>query len=227
MLKRLAISVFAASLLGAAAGGPLLAQDAEQETGQEPVVLGGRIEVPAAGYALTVPEDWVALYPSAEDAAAITDALRSIDPELATTLEAALTSGVGFSFLAFGGTDETGFRDNCNVIDYPTEGASLGMAVAADIAAMGDMGEALVGEPVTESIDLPAGESARVEYALEYPGVQAVFSAYYFTDGTVFHLLTCTGTERPDDSWLSIAESFEFLAAGEPPLPGAVVTPEP
>ena len=227
MLKRLATSLVAASLFSVGVGAPLLAQNAEQEPGQDPVVLGGRVEVPSAGYALTVPDGWVAFYPSAEDAAAITDALRGIDPDLATTLEAALAGGVAFSFLAFGQADETGFRDNCNVIDYPSGGASLSMAVASDMAAMGDMGEALVGEPVTESIELPAGESARIDYALEYPGVQAVFSAYYFTDDRIFHLLTCTGTERPDDSWLSIAETFEFLAAEEPSAPEAEATPAP
>ena len=156
MLKRLGISLVAASLFSVAMGGPLLAQDGEQETGQEPIVVGGRVEVPSAGYALTVPDGWVAFYPSADDAAAITDALRDIDPDLATTLEDALASGVGFSFLAFGEKDESGFQDNCNVIDYPTEGASLNMAVAADMAAMGDMGEALVGEPAVE-IDRAAG----------------------------------------------------------------------
>ena len=41
MLKRLAISLVAASLFSVGVGGPLLAQDAEQETGQEPIVLGG------------------------------------------------------------------------------------------------------------------------------------------------------------------------------------------
>lgn len=213
MLRRLAISFVAASLLGVGAGGPLLAQDGEQEAGSEPIAVGGRIEVPAAGFALTVPEDWVAMYPSAEDAAAITDAVRGIDPELAVTLETALAGGVGFSFLAFGAPDETGFRDNCNVIDYPTGGATLGLALATDVSALGSMGEALVGDPVATDLELPVGESARLDYALEYPTVQAVFSAYYFTDGSMFHLLTCTGTERPADSWLSIAETFEFLPA--------------
>jgi len=227
MLKRLASSLVVASLFSVGVSGPLLAQDPEQETGQEPVVLGGRVEVPSAGYALTVPDDWVAIYPSADDAAAITDALSGIDPELATTLEAALAGGVGFSFLAFGTTDETGFRDNCNVIDYPTEGATLGLALATDTAALASMGEALVGEPVATIIELPAGESARLDYALEYPGVAAAFSAYYFTDGTTFHLLTCTGTERPDDGWRSIAETFEFLAAGVPPMPEGEATAAP
>lgn len=212
MLTRLTISLVAASLLGVGASSPLLAQDGEQEAGSEAIILGGRIEVPAAGYALTVPEDWVAMYPSAEDATAITDALREVDPDLATTLETALAEGVGFSFLAFGVADEeTGFRDNCNVIDYPTDGATLGLALATDVTALESMGEALVGDPVASNLALPAGESARLDYALEYPGVQAVFSAYYFIDGELFHLLTCTGGERPEDGWLSIAETFEFL----------------
>lgn len=228
MFRRSTVSLVAAILLGLTASGPMLAQDVEQEPGEEAVVLGGRVEVPSAGYALTVPEDWVAFYPSAEDAAAITDALRGIDPDLATTLETALAEGVGFSFLAFGaGDEETGFRDNCNVIDYPTEGASLDLALATDAAALANMSEALVGDPVTTMIELPAGESARLDYALEYPGVQAVFSAYYFTDGPMFHLMTCTGTERPDDGWLSIAETFEFLPAEEPSTPGAEATPSP
>lgn len=218
MLRRLTITLVATSLLGTVTSSPLLAQDAEQEPGQEPVILGGRVEVPAAGYAVTVPEDWVAMHPSAEDATAITDTLRGIDPDLATNLEAALAAGVGFSFLAFAPVDEeSGFRDNCNVIDYPTEGATLSLALAADAAALGNMGEVLVGGPETQMLDLPAGETARVDYALEYPAVQAFFSAYYFTDGAMFHLMTCTGTVRPDDGWLSIAETFEFLPGEEMP----------
>lgn len=217
MLRRLTILLVLASLLGVGSSGPLLAQETETELGEGPVVSGGRVEVPSAGYAITVPEDWVAIHPTGEDAAAIADALRGIDPELATTLETALAGDVGFSFLAFGAADEeTGFRDNCNVIDYPAGGTSLGLVLAADVAALGSMGDALAGEPVTTTLQLPAGESARLDYALEYPTVQAVFSAYYFTDGSMFHLLTCTGTVRPDDAWLSIAETFEFLTLEEP-----------
>jgi len=31
------------------------------------------------------------------------------------------------------------------------------------------------------------------------------------TDGTTFHTLSCTDLTRPDDHWLSLVETFEFL----------------
>ncbi|MFO7532906.1 MAG: hypothetical protein R6W93_10625, partial [Candidatus Limnocylindrales bacterium] len=122
MINRLATPLVLASLLGVGIAAPALAQ----EESQTAPGLGGRIELPAAGYALTVPDDWVAIAPSLEDIEVIFDTLSTFDPELATTVQDALAGGVGFSLLAFGDFDaDSGFRENCNVIDGVSDGTSL------------------------------------------------------------------------------------------------------
>ncbi len=212
MLKRFAIALVTASVLGVGVSYPLLAQ--EPESG--PVGQGGRVEVAEAGYALTVPDEWVTVLPSAEDAGAITDALSDIDPDLAATAEAALASGVGFSLLLFGALDaESEFRENCNVIDSASDGMSLELGVAAAEDALSEMGDQLASGPDITMLELPAGEVARIDYGLQYPGLETAHAAYYFIDGSTFHLLTCTSVERAEDDWLSIAETFEFLIAEE------------
>jgi len=40
-------------------------------------------------------------------------------------------------------------------------------------------------------------------------------SSYLLTVGNVHDSLLCRGSERPEDRWLSIAESFEFLPVKE------------
>ncbi len=208
MLKRFAIALVTASVLGVGVSYPLLAQDPESG----PVGQGGRVEALDAGYALTAPDDWVTVVPSAEDAGAITDALSDIDPDLAATAEAALASGVDFSLLLFGAFDvEDEFRENCNVLDFASDGMSLDSAVAAAEVNLSGMGERLASRPEVAMLELPAGEVARIDYGLQYPTLETAHAAYYFVDGSIFHLLTCTDVERAEDDWLSIAETFELL----------------
>ena len=208
MIGRLGIPLILTSLLGIGTAAPTLAQE------QSPGVtgLGGRIELPAAGYALTVPDDWVAIAPSLEDIDAVVDTLSTFDPELATTVENALAGGVGFSLLAFGDFDaESGFRENCNVIDGLADGTSLGTIARSEADAFAELGDRLASGPDVTMLELPAGEVARIDYGLQYPNLETAHAAYYFTDGATLHLLTCTHVERAEDDWLGIAETFEIL----------------
>jgi hypothetical protein len=206
--KRLVIPVILASLFGLGPTGPALAQ----EEGAATTDLGGRIELPAAGYALTVPDDWVAIAPSSSDIDVIVESLRDIDPELALTVENALAGGVGFSLLAFGEFDaDSGFHENCNVIDGAAEGASLGVIAEAEAAAFTELGDRLASGPDISRLELPVGEAIRIDYGLKYPTLETAHAAYYFLDGATLHLLTCTNVERAEDDWLGIAETFELL----------------
>ena len=208
MITRLAIPLVLASLLGISAAGPSLAQ----EEGPPEPGLGGRIELPDAGFALTVPDDWVAIVPSSADIDVIIENLGTIDPEMATTVENALAGGVGFSLLAFGDIDDdSGFRENCNVIDGASDGASLAVIVESEAAAFADLGDRLASGPDVSMLQLPSGEVARIDYGLTYPTLETAHAAYYFIDGETLHLLTCTNVERAEDDWLSIAETFETL----------------
>ena len=208
MIDRLAIPLVLASLLGVGIAAPALAQE------QSPAApgLGGRIELPAAGYALTVPDDWVAIAPSLDDIDVIVDTLSTFDPELATTVQDALAGGVGFSLLAFGDFDvDSGFRENCNVIDGVSDGTSLAAIARSEADAFTEMGDRLASGPDVTMLQLPAGDVARIDYGLKYPSLETAHAAYYFTDGATLHLLTCTNVERAEDDWLGIAETFEIL----------------
>jgi hypothetical protein len=208
MINRLATPLVLASLLGVGIAAPALAQE---ESPAAPG-LGGRIELPAAGYALTVPDDWVAIAPSLEDIEVIFDTLSTFDPELATTVQDALAGGVGFSLLAFGDFDaDSGFRENCNVIDGVSDGTSLAAIARSEADAFREMGDRLASGPEVTMLELPAGEVARIDYGLQYPNLETAHAAYYFTDGATLHLLTCTNVERAEDDWLGIAETFERL----------------
>jgi hypothetical protein len=208
MINRLATPLVLASLLGLGIAAPALAQE---ESPAAPG-LGGRIELPAAGYALTVPDDWVAIAPSLEDIDVIVDTLSTFDPELATTVRDALAGGVGFSLLAFGDFDaDSGFRENCNVIDGVSDGTSLAAIARSEADAFTEMGDRLASGPEVTMLQLPAGEVARIDYGLQYPNLETAHAAYYFTDGATLHLLTCTNVERAEDDWLGIAETFEIL----------------
>lgn len=184
---------------------------AAQELDLDAVGIGGRVEPPGERYVLTLPPEWVYVYPTSADAEAIFGAAAEAAPDLAAAIDAALSQGVGFSLIAFGDVDrEAGFAENCNVIGAPAQGITLELAVASEAATASGFGDMLASGPDVSMLELPVGNAARIDYGLRFPGYETVHSTYYFTDGTDFHVLTCTGLQRPDDAWLSIAETFEY-----------------
>jgi hypothetical protein len=56
---------------------------------------------------------------------------------------------------------------------------------------------------------LPAGYAVRVR--TEYTDPAQAWAYYRMTDGQSLGILGCAATSGPDDHWLSIAETFEFL----------------
>jgi hypothetical protein len=66
---------------------------------------------------------------------------------------------------------------------------------------------------------LHAGRTGRI-HATDEGGW--AYSSYDFSDGDAWFSLQCWSPEPPDDRWLSIAGSFEFVVADEivPPAPG-------
>ncbi len=60
-------------------------------------------------------------------------------------------------------------------------------------------------------LDPPSGPASRIDISLQFPDVVLLSSSWVLTDGTTFHTLTCTDLMRPDDRWLSLVETFEFL----------------
>ncbi len=208
MDRRLTSTLVATCLLSVVAASPLAAQSLESDV----IGLGGRVEVPEAGYAVTLPDDWVYVRPTAADTTAILEAVTAIAPDLATFVEAGLARGASVSLVAIAPIRaDAAFTMNCNVVDSPSGGLSLDLRVAGEVAAYRALGDVLTAGPDVSTLDLPAGPAARLDAGLSVPGYEASSSSYLYPDGAAFHTLTCTDLGWPADHWLSIAETFEFI----------------
>lgn len=193
----LAIGVVAASSLVTAA------QDAGAAVGP-----GGRVEVPEAGYALTLPEDWTYIRPQASDVETIIDTVASLDPQLAEMVEASLGGGnFSISLMGFAPTLPTEFAENCNVVSGGTNGLSLEWIAAANMAQL----EALEWDAELTMDELPAGEVAHIDYSADFGEWQLEQSLWVYVEGDTQQNLTCTNEQRPADDWRPIAETLEFL----------------
>jgi len=62
-------------------------------------------------------------------------------------------------------------------------------------------------------LTLPARYAVRVRTA--YTDLESDRSIYYLTDGRVIATLLCMAKDDPDDHWLSVAETLEFLPTEE------------
>jgi len=160
-----------------------------------PPSFGQRVEVPEAGFAVTFPVDWE------------------------VSIDTSDLPGEGGNFAVVSGR-EAASDVTCEVYVYgPCTGSPFGDCAAAldEVAARklayfdGDESSSRTDE--STAMDLPAGYTVRVD--TEWIDEGLFGSSYLLTDGKVFDSLLCSGSERPDDDWLSIAETFEFLPAEE------------
>ena len=161
-----------------------------QSPSPDSVGIGNRVEVPEMGYAATFPEGWVVESQPSGQAHVV-----SPDGDTACLPTGELLDGP--------------IDDPAAVLDH----------VAAIFPNFSDDGPAPIIE--TSEIELPAGRAIRfvLDQALIPDSVEegyARFTTYYILIndfGLLFFL--CWDPERPDDDWLSIAETIEFLPAEE------------
>jgi len=67
-------------------------------------------------------------------------------------------------------------------------------------------------DPDFAFVDLPAGRTGHLT-ATDVDG--ATHHAYVYTDSEAWLMLQCWSPDPPDDRWLSIARTFEFLPVDE------------
>jgi hypothetical protein len=162
-----------------------------------PVLGSGRIERPEEGFAITVPDDWTV---EEVDPAAHAWLFDSLDPA-----ERALRTTV----LWADQPDSDGF---CTIVDFtrlaeePPPWTSVEAATASYWFASESNPEIVRTESSIE--DLPAG---RVGHIIAADTDDWTYGAYYFTDGDAWLYLECWSPDPPEDEWLSVAQSFEFL----------------
>ncbi len=149
-----------------------------------------RVELPVSGFAMEFPEEWEVLGSS--------DAPFGVD-EVRVVLEA-WADGV-----------------SCRVLDS-----------SALWGSSGDHTLESMHEPVVERfssgpwrildasyLELPSGRSGRVVYEDVDGPVVETHADYSLTDGQTWLTLQCSSPTPPDDNWLSLAETVEFLAPEE------------
>jgi hypothetical protein len=188
-MRRLTIAFLISCLLGISAGSAVVAQTPSPSPSLDAVPL--RVEVPEAGFAATFPEGWVVETIFGDSGV--------VSPDASTRC---LTFGERF--------DER--------IDDP---AAFLDKIAAIWPNFSDDGPLPVIE--TSEIELPAGRAIRfiADFTLDPEFDESdsdsarYLTTYILTDGLGFLTLACYAPERPDDDWLSIAETIEFLPIEE------------
>jgi hypothetical protein len=202
---------------------PVPTQAAGPVTNTGPVVLGGRIEVPSAGFALEVPEGWYAFDLSAPDLIAETEVFDETTAMLVPTIEAlrlenlapdiaAAEPLVDVPLWAFAPFDGPTAGELCTVLVEPFDSDSLDIFV--DGLLLG-MQEDMDGSDdyQLEYLDLPAGRAAVLERAGVTPvGFEVEMTAFSLLHDGRGYTLECGHLTRQADRWLSIAETFEFLS---------------
>jgi hypothetical protein len=90
--------------------------------------------------------------------------------------------------------------------------SSLDEAAEFFASVMSDFGPEV--EATSTALRLPVGDAVRID--VELPEEESSAAFYLLTDGTTFYVLRCAAfSDPPEDRWLSIAETFEFLPMEE------------
>jgi len=158
-----------------------------QEASPSPGTGVQRVEVPEAGVALTVPDDWDVDTPMQEMFLGVVQVLVATRPG-----SGGCWIGLAPNFNAMG------LRDFADVVMLVFK-LNSNYEVAEEMA----------------DVSLPAGAALRAYMVQHFPEGDLHQAPYILAAPKDFAFLNCIGYARPDDDWLSIAETFEFLPTDE------------
>jgi len=163
------------------------------------------VEVPEAGLALTVPEDWLVQVPMEElDVPGF--------PAHASLWQVLMSSNTReYPEAGAGG---------CQIVLVQANDPDAGTVTLEDVAAWGNPfgNDPGPGEPTTEVI-LPAGPGSRLDVVEHADDGDWYGVTYGLAAPNGIAWLMCIGFgERPDDDWLSIARSLEFIPLSAPAI---------
>jgi len=215
-MRRPTFAIVVACTLSVAGAAVVSAQEASPGL----VSSGGRVEVPEAGFALTFPEGWVLLTRESLFDESVLEGIEQADPaywELVREPAARLEAGDALKLFATPSdyADYTSTIPACSVVLQPSEGATLAEVVEAQVWLIEtQMSDFLVFGPEVQEVALSAGEALRIDIAHSV-GTGGWASNYFIADDSVVYGLTCVAESPPEDRWLSIAETFEFLPEEE------------
>jgi hypothetical protein len=188
-----------------------------------PVGVGGRVEVPESGFALTLPDGWLWAVTTSGDIERLGSLLVALDP-----VRGPLLSGVLGEWSSVGEVPDLhavapvppGGRiaESCWMDADPLSGESIDQRMADQAAGWSN----LPGTTVTSTfpVDLPAGVAGRLDrvgpFAFPTGDATVEGSMYLLTGPSQEYALNCLAPDAPGDLWLSIAETLEILPPTSP-----------
>ncbi len=203
-MRRFRAALVAACMV-ALGSSPLSAADA-----QDPVGIGGRVVVPEAGYAITFPDAWVWVRRSDVE---IGELLVRISDLAGADLAEAIREGLplmghpGFSMMATPYPFDEDAGQLCRLGSIPD--IPPGPVAETVVSGLEEHGTVKPGTVAVTEMTLPAGKATRFDYGEELD------HAYYVLVSEDFYFVYCTAWIPPDDRWVSLAETFEFLPVEE------------
>jgi hypothetical protein len=199
-----------------------------------PPWFGGRVEMPEHGFAVTLPDDWVGFDPAADALSQRDAASGFLDPAVWPEDDAAWIDGFADTVAAGHGLffGQATSRSSCGLSAWISDMPTVEVA-DSDFQWYADDPDARDVEP-PQLIDHPAGPAYLIRMARRNPpgwGEWRPTSHYVLVaDGVILRAHCFTDGVRPEDDWLSIVETIEFLPAEEPSPPpwlgGRVEMPE-
>lgn len=163
--------------------------------------VGGRFVLPEGGYAMTFPEGWgVEVYPY-DDIPRRIPYVEAREPR-----QDPAADDVSHCWVRVARPCVDDAARTC--------AALIDEAAAAEVSWWESGAGGLVPDTVeSTAIALPAGYAVRVR--MENADPERARSYYRITDGQALAILACSAAHGPDDHWLSIAETFEFLPVAD------------
>lgn len=186
---------------------------AQSPSPEPPPWFGGRVEMPEHGFAVTVPEGWLAFGPEdlEEQVEVAADWLHPNSPDERRDIFERFSRALARTSFQLALIEQSS-ASTCSLVVYDdTPITAEAMAEGLEMRLSEDERVTVVAP--SHVIDVPAGPGRSLEFdwaQADGPGITQV--AYHLAghEGTFFFLV-CGGDERPDDAWLSIAETFEWL----------------
>ena len=209
-----------------------------EEPSPSPFVAGQRVIATEAGFAVTLPIGWTALTPDDIDPQRLIETAGCSTEACVAVLAGAIAAGDAeiLKLVALGPqtASPTGLVENCMFTSWP-DAIPLEEQVPLLMEAIRIVnGDKLVSGPDSVPVELPTGEAVRVDHvasgvSLRLPDGEGGSVPYNVVVPGGVHGSTYTRTHEqsvynmicksldlpPDDDWLSIAETFEFLPAEE------------
>jgi len=185
-----------------------------------PPWFGGRVEMPEYGFAVTVPDGWVAVDVMGDVESQARTVAAVLDPDASADVVHLVTeefSGIWDDGVQLGLLEDS-LDSACGFGVF--SGPEMELSALADLLSSSLSNADSVTDPEwPRAIELSAGPGFLIAASFAGPDDPADPGpvALYVVERAAgsFSMVTCAGDERPGDDWLSIAESFEFLSAEE------------